>query len=143
MGRKNAASVPRLKNLQPTTDAFIENVKRAHFQACIWRSVLTGKAPDMDSLENSWETDDSFNGLIPVTLPLQNEIAPAAVMKLIQCGCSSETPCFSERCGCVNGQLSCSAFCRCQAEAGTCQNRWTSLQQRIVDDSDSDEDTTN
>jgi hypothetical protein len=98
----------------------------------------------MDPLENGWETDDSFDRLIPVTLPLQSEIAPAAVMKLIQCGCSSETPCLSERCGCMNGQLSCSVFfCRCQAEAGTCQNRWTSLKQRIEDDSNSDEDNTN
>jgi hypothetical protein len=118
MGRKIAASVPKLRTLPPTTEAFIENVERAHLQACIWRSALTGKAPDMDPLENGSETDDSFDGLIPVTLPLKSEIAPAAVMKLIQCDCSSETPCLSERCGCVNGQLSCSVFCRCGAEAG-------------------------
>jgi hypothetical protein len=107
---KNAASLPKLKTLPPITDAFIENLKRAHFHACIWSSALTGKAPHMDPLENGWETDDSFDGLIPVTLPLQSEIAPEAVMKLIQCGCSSETPCLSERCGYMIGQLSCSVF---------------------------------
>ena len=33
-------------------------------------------------------------------------------------------------------------FCRCEAEVGTCQNRWTSLKQRIEDENDSDEDET-
>ncbi|KAG0715042.1 hypothetical protein GWK47_012833 [Chionoecetes opilio] len=133
MGRKSAASVHQLKTLPPTSEAFVENVKRAYFQACIWRSALTGEAPDMDPLENGWVSDDDFGVLMPVTLPPQTEIAPAAVMKLIQCGCSSETPCSTERCGCVAGQMSCSAFCRCRAEIRTCRNRWTLLKQRIED----------
>ena len=143
MGRKSAASVPKLKTLPPTTEAFIENVKRAHFQACIWRSALIGEAPDMDPLENGWESDDNFDGLMPVTLPPQTNIAPAAVMKLIQCGCSSEMPCSTERCGCLGGQMSCSIFCRCGAEVGKCQNHWTLLKQRIEEANDSDEDENN
>jgi hypothetical protein len=64
----------------------------------------------MDPLENAWETDDSFGGLVPVTLPLQIEIPTAAVMKLIQYSCSNETLWLSEMHGCVNGQMSCSVF---------------------------------
>ncbi|KAG0713327.1 hypothetical protein GWK47_016453 [Chionoecetes opilio] len=143
MGRKNAASVHQLKTLPPTSEAFVENMKRAHFQACIWRSALTSEAPDMDNLENGWVSDDDFGVLMPVILPPQTEIAPAAVMKLIQCGCSSETPCSTERCGCVAGQMSCSAFCRCRAEIRTCRNCWTLLKQRIEDANDSDEDESN
>ncbi|KAG0726917.1 hypothetical protein GWK47_004152 [Chionoecetes opilio] len=143
MGIKSAASVHQLKTLPLTSEAFVENVKRAHFQACIWRSALTGEAPDMDPLENGWVSDDDFSVLMPVTLPPQTEIAPAAVMKLIQCGCSSETPCSTERCGCVAGQMSCSAFCRCRAEIRTFRNRWTLLKQRIEDANDSDEDESN
>ncbi|KAK3890902.1 hypothetical protein Pcinc_005201 [Petrolisthes cinctipes] len=139
MGRKTAASVHQLKSLPPTSEALVENVKRAHFQACIWRAALTGEAPDMDPLENGWVLDDDFGGLIPVTLPPQTEIAPAAVMKLIQCRCSTETSCSTERCGCVASQISCSAFCHCQAEIRTCQNKWTLLRQRIEDANDSDE----
>ncbi|KAG0712290.1 hypothetical protein GWK47_018788 [Chionoecetes opilio] len=140
LGRKSAASVHQLKTLPPTIEAFVENVNRAHFQACIWRSALTGEAPDMDPLENGWVSDDDFCVLMPVTLPPQTEISPPAVMKLIQCGCSSETPCSTERCGYVAGQMSCSAFCRCRAEIRTCRNRWTLLKQRIEDANDSDED---
>ncbi|KAG0709990.1 hypothetical protein GWK47_023734 [Chionoecetes opilio] len=143
MGRKSAASVHQLKTLPPTSEAFVENVKRAHFQACIWRSALTGEAPDMDPLENGWVSDDDFGVLMPVTLPPQTQIAPAAVMKLIQCGCSSETPCSTERCGCVAGQMSCFSFCHCRAEIRTCRNRWTLLKQRIEDANDSDEDESN
>ncbi|KAG0710469.1 hypothetical protein GWK47_022723 [Chionoecetes opilio] len=143
MARKSAASVHQLNTLPPTSEAFVENVKRAHFQACIWRSALTREAPDMDPLENGWVSDDDFGVLIPVTLPPQTEIAPAAVMKLIQCGCSSETPCSTERCGCVASQMSCSAFCRCRAEIRKCRNRWTLLKQRIEDANDSDEDESN
>ncbi|KAG0720008.1 hypothetical protein GWK47_007009 [Chionoecetes opilio] len=143
MGRKSAASVHQLKTLPPTSEAFVKNVKRAHFQACLLRSALTGEAPDMDPLENGWVSDDDFGVLMPVTLPPQTKIAPAAVMKLIQCGCSSETACSTERCGRVAGQMSCSAFCRCRAEIRTCRNRWTLLKQRIEDANDSDEDESN
>ena len=138
MSRKSAVSVPKLKTLPPTTEAFIENVKRAHIQACIWRSALTGEAPAMDPLENGWELDESYGGLIPVTLPPKSEIAPTAVMKLIQCGCSSKLSCSTDRCGCMASQMSCSDFCHCRGERETCQNRWTLLKQRIEDISDSD-----
>ncbi|KAG0714834.1 hypothetical protein GWK47_013366 [Chionoecetes opilio] len=141
--KKCCVSSPTEDSSSYTSEAFVENVKRAHFQACIWRSALTGEAPDMDPLENGWVSDDDFGVLMPVTLPSQTEIAPAAVMKLIQCGCSSETPCSTERCGCVAGQMSCSAFCRCRAEIRTCRNRWTLLKQRIEDANDSDEDESN
>jgi hypothetical protein len=55
MGRKNAASVPMLMTLPPTTDAFIENVKKKkphtfpsmYLEVCIeWQGtchVLIGK----------------------------------------------------------------------------------------------------
>ena len=35
---KGQVSTPRLCSLPPTTEAFVENVKRAHHQASIWRS---------------------------------------------------------------------------------------------------------
>ena len=37
-GRKGASIIPKLKYIPPTTEAFRENVKRAHFQACIWKA---------------------------------------------------------------------------------------------------------
>ena len=34
-GRKGTSILPKLKSLPPTVEAFRENVKRAHFKACI------------------------------------------------------------------------------------------------------------
>ena len=38
IGRKGASILPKLESLPPTTEAFRENVKRAHFQGCIWKA---------------------------------------------------------------------------------------------------------
>ena len=35
---KGASVLPKLKSLPPTKEAFRENVKRAHFQACLWKA---------------------------------------------------------------------------------------------------------
>ena len=40
-GRKSALRIPKLCSLLPTTEAFEENVKRAHFQRAIWRNALS------------------------------------------------------------------------------------------------------
>jgi len=40
IGKKNITSAPELKSLPPTSEAFRENVKRAHIQAAIWKSCL-------------------------------------------------------------------------------------------------------
>ena len=38
-GRKGACLLPKLKAISPTLEAFKENIKRAHFQACIWKAT--------------------------------------------------------------------------------------------------------
>ena len=42
---KGHSSSPNLASLPPTTDAIIENVKRAHSQAVLWRSI--DASPDL------------------------------------------------------------------------------------------------
>ena len=37
---KGSTSTQHLNNLPPTTETFIENVKRAHIQACVWKHAL-------------------------------------------------------------------------------------------------------
>ncbi len=44
-GRKGASILPKLKSLPPTVEAFRENVKRAHLQACIWKAALQQDPP--------------------------------------------------------------------------------------------------
>ena len=43
---KGSTSTPHLNNLPPTTEAFVENVKRAHIQACVWKRVTFSTTTD-------------------------------------------------------------------------------------------------
>ena len=37
---KGSTPTPHLNNLPPTTEAFIEHVKRAHIHACVWKHAF-------------------------------------------------------------------------------------------------------
>ncbi|KAG0729036.1 hypothetical protein GWK47_031207 [Chionoecetes opilio] len=43
---KGYTSTPKLDSLPPTSEAFEENVKRAHHQASIWRAVKDADPPE-------------------------------------------------------------------------------------------------
>ena len=55
---KSSAS-PKLCSLPPTTDAFEQNVRRAHRQVALWYSALGGDPPVMNAVEYGWESDDT------------------------------------------------------------------------------------
>ncbi|KAG1683171.1 Glutamate receptor U1 [Nymphon striatum] len=55
------SSTPKLCTLPPTTEAFKENVKRAHYQALVWRSLEAQNPPELDSTEYGWVKDDQNN----------------------------------------------------------------------------------
>ena len=110
-GRKSTCLLPKLKAIPRTNEAFKENSKRAHFQACIWNSVLNEEPPNLDPLKFGWVKDDSAKSLGAIPLPQDVPLASAEVLKTIQCTCSSDQPCSSLRCGSV--QLPCFLFCKC------------------------------
>ena len=94
------SSTPKLCTLPPTTEAFKENVKRAHNQALVWQSLEAQNPPELDSTEYGWVNDDQNKSLQPVTLPDEVELVPEMVLRLIKCGCHSTTPCSSSACSC-------------------------------------------
>ena len=49
-GRKGACLLPKLKAIPLTLETLKENVKRAHFQACIWKAALDEEPPNHDPL---------------------------------------------------------------------------------------------
>ncbi|KAK3106543.1 hypothetical protein FSP39_022295 [Pinctada imbricata] len=124
MGNKNAKNTPKLQCLPPTTEAFRENVKRAHFQACIWKSALDSSPPNLDTLMFGWTKDEHQKMLIPIAIPSSQSPVPTSVLQMIRCGCSSNLPCATNKCGCFSAQLSCTVFCKC-FRTGNCQSRWT------------------
>ena len=99
-GRNGASILPKLKSLPPTVEAFKENVKRAHFQAGIWKAALQHDPPELDPLEFGWPSEGPSGAYCRVSLPSKVEVAPSYILKLINCSCSSDRPCSSQRCSC-------------------------------------------
>ena len=89
---------PKLCSLPPTTEAFEQNVRRAHHQVALWYSALTGNPPALDAVEYGWETDDTNKCLIPRNMADGVSYAPEDILKLVRCGSSSERPCKGGNC---------------------------------------------
>ena len=140
-GRKWASILPKLKSLPPTVEAFRENVKRDIFQACIWKAALQQVPPELDPREFGWASEGPSGAYFPVSLPSKVEVAPSDILKLINCICSSDRSCSSQRCSCSSAQLACSLFCKCEGSSTCCNPKTVSLVQDTEHDMDTDSDT--
>jgi len=111
--RKGVTSASKLCAIPPTTEAFQENVKRAHYQAIIWQSLDSDDVPDVHPENFGWKKNMSTKSLTPVAIPKSVPLAPDYILNLICCDCSSQNPC-SKRCSCKSaGYPKCSVFCAC------------------------------
>lgn len=110
-GKSTAA--PKLCSLPPTTEAFEQNVYRAHFQVSQWYSALSGDPPHLSVFNYGWEVDDANKCLIPRNVAEGVPYAPEKILKLVKCGCISQRPCKGTNCGCTGHQLPCTIFCVC------------------------------
>jgi hypothetical protein len=109
-----SSSVPqKLCSLDPTNEAFAENVKRAYYQANVWRSLEMQDPPELDPELYRWVKDSTSKPLQRVTLPTGIQLAPDSIMRLIRCGCKSVTPCNKRACACMREGLGCTVFCAC------------------------------
>lgn len=124
-GQKAASKVPKLCSLPPTSEAFEQNVKRAHLQCATWKKALQDP-PALDPTEYGWYKDEETKSLQPVMLPPAQLPAPDYILKLVCCSCSSDKPCRSSRCGCVSANLACTVFCHCQGSS-ICNNEQTKV----------------
>ena len=113
------SSTPKLCTLLPTTEAFKENVKRAHNQAFAWQSLEAQNPSELDSTEYGWVNDDQNKSLQLVPLPDEVELVPEMVLRLIKCGCHSTTPCSSIACRCNYANMKCTISCACYSQ-GCC-----------------------
>ena len=112
-------SAEQLKCLPPTEDALTLNIKRAHYQCSIWRNVELQTAALLRVEDYGWTKDIDNKCLDPTPLLLTTPIAPAFLMKITFCNCSSSEPCTSQNCSCRKANLKCSELCRCK---GNCCN---------------------
>ena len=100
--------------LPPKRDALRKHIRRADYQAAIWKRSLESH-PEIPSLaENGWKIVNEqlkidWNDLTP---------SPDAVLELISCSCNKE--CANNRCSCFNNGLPCTDVCNC---TDVCENK--------------------
>ena len=124
---------PKLCSLPPTTEVFVQNAKRAHFQVAQWYAALSSDPPSLDPRNFGWEPNDVNKALSPTIGAEGVSMAPDYVLKLIRCGCESQSPCKSGNCGCTGRQIACTIFCAC-ACGPSCLNKFTVCANRSNDD---------
>ena len=80
----------------------MQDAKRAHFQVAQWYAALSSDPPSLDPRNFGWEADDVNKALSPIIGAEGVSMAPDYVLKLIRCGCESQSPCKS---GTVDAQV--------------------------------------
>ena len=118
------ALAPKLETLPPSTEAFTENVKRAHLQTCIWKAATSLDPPALNPQEYGYVKDESMKILLPTTVPVGVPLAPDNVLKLIKCNCAGDKRCRTTKCSCNRSNLPCTVFCSCNGESD-CKNKLT------------------
>ena len=86
--------------------------------------ALDAAVPDLNPVHHGWSLNADTNKLEPKALPAYVSPAPASVLKMIKCGCSSSQPCSTARCSCFTSHISCSVFCACHGDE-YCRNKHT------------------
>jgi len=83
-------SSTKLCGLPPTTEAFEQNVYRAHFQVAQWHSALSGNPPPLNAVDCRWEAVETNKCRIPRNMAEGVPYAPEQILKLVKCSCASE-----------------------------------------------------
>ena len=95
------------RSLPPTEESLRQHIKRAHYQARIWRLATCAQPNIPTPIGNGWILD-SNSELQP---ELSNaEPVPQICLDIVFCKCQS---CSSNRCSCKIKHLRCTAACDC------------------------------
>ena len=113
--------------LPPTSAALKNHLKRANYQAYIWKQALQPRI-DERAVNHGWKLRDGRLEIIWTDL----QPAPEAVMELVCCG--RRGTCQTRRCSCVGNGLACTEACTCSDQ---CVNV---ADQNDDEDEDDDED---
>jgi len=125
----------RLKTVPPTSEAFKENVLCAHFQVAVWKSAPETDPPSLDPQNMDGYVMKPQRLLHPEHPDVA--LAPPEVLELLRCGCSTDEPCRSQRCGCNSRQLPCTFFCACRG-GPNCRNPYKIDKERASEDDNDD-----
>ncbi|MCP4459020.1 MAG: hypothetical protein GY816_13510 [Cytophagales bacterium] len=105
-------TVTDLQSFPPTLEAVRLNMRRAHYQCSIWKNVNAGLVNSLDVEQWGWTKDTANKCLDSVFMDPTTPIAPESLLKLTFCGCCSEEPCSSKKCGCRKADVMCCSLCK-------------------------------
>ena len=112
---------PALQRLPPTDSSFRANVRRAHYQAALWRSCSSPDPPDHSPEGFGWHVKLGLN-MLPKLFDGTPAIAPESLLALIKCQCQAETRrCNRGSCSCKKANMPCTKFCRCGDDGTRCE----------------------
>ena len=117
------SSAPKLCSLPPTTEAFEQNVLRAHYQCMIWKTSLQEDPPDKDPTKYGWKKNEQEGTLAPIMIPEGVKAIPQEVLKIFACTCSADEACAKGNCSCRKHQISCTFYSKCYQTK--CYSAWT------------------
>ena len=116
--------------LPPTSAALHYHLKRANYQAFLWKKALQPRI-EQEPVNHGWQLNEGRLEIVWTDLAP----APQAVMELVCCGCRGN--CQTRRCSCVGNGLPCTEACTCSED---CTNSATDLKDGDDDVVDNDED---
>ncbi|CAC5416585.1 unnamed protein product [Mytilus coruscus] len=116
--------------LPPTKDAMLKHMKRANFQAKIWKSALEHNTVPSPN-NHGWIVKNNLISINWLDLP------PALDALLILISCSCKAGCANKRCSCVRQALSCTDGCKC---SNACSNKDYQIVDIANDDDEDDGD---
>ena len=82
--QRKVTGAPNLESIPPPSEAFEQNVKRAHFQVSVWKAALKKYYPDLVPIVFGWEKDEASQSLMPYTVLEGAALAPAELINLTE-----------------------------------------------------------
>ncbi len=58
--KRKVTGAPKLKSLPSTSEAFEQNVRRAHFHVSVWKAALEKDPPELAPTNFGWEKDEAL-----------------------------------------------------------------------------------
>ena len=123
-------NVPEPNKLPPTEDELRQHIKRANYQAFVWKRALDVNPNIPSPVGNGWCLTENC---LEVKW-MENRPAPDAVLELVTCSCRKSN--CNESCQCRMLSMECTDVCKCQAK---CQNIVYDSESENEDDEDDDE----
>lgn len=95
------------EKLPPTVDSLVQHLRRANYQAFIWKNATQGLLNLPSPCGNGWKLDD-ITSILTHEYMLQQPI-PESMVELVRCKCKKA--CSSKSCSCRKSNLSCTDVC--------------------------------